>query len=112
MDSRPRRGACPTTSKVCYIDRATAKRTIQKNHMPRVAAYKCGDCGFFHIGGWHGVKDRSAHSAGSVGTMPIETACKLLGVSVEFIERLIEAGKVGSEDGLPYRADIERIAAL
>lgn len=111
MSSRPRHGACPTSSKVCYPDRAAAKNHIRRACMQNVAAYKCDDCGFFHIGGWHGTKDRAAHRSDTgIGTMPIEQASRELAVSQEFISRLIESGKVRSENGAPYRADIEKIA--
>lgn len=110
MSSRPRRGACPTTGKVCYPDRAAAKAHRNRTHMPEVAAFKCRDCGFFHLGGWHGTKDRAAHR-GEIPpeAMTVSDACRALDVSEPFMERLIESGKVRSSDGHPFRADIERL---
>lgn len=112
MSDRPRRGACSSTGKVCYPNRSAAKDHRRRAKMLDVSAYKCGDCGFFHLGGWHGIKDRAAHRSDTgVWTMTVEQAAATLAVSPEFIARLIESEKVRSHDGAPYREDIERIAA-
>lgn len=61
MSDRVRRGACPTSHKVCYHNRAAAKQHVRRANMAEVSVYKCDDCQFFHIGGWGGLKDRAAH---------------------------------------------------
>lgn len=112
MSERPRRGACTATGKVCYPDRAAAKAHKKRSNMPGVAAYKCRDCGFFHLGGWHGTKDRAAHRGEILPeAMTVTDAAHALDVSAQFIERLIEAGKVRASDGHPFRLDIERLLA-
>lgn len=74
--------------------------------MRDVVAYKCEHGNHFHLGG--GIKDRAAHREG-IGTMTINQAAQTLGTSTDFVYRLMNDGKVRSENGHPYRADIERI---
>jgi hypothetical protein len=109
MSDRVRRGACPTTQKVCYHNRAAAKQHVRRANMAEVSVYKCPDCGFFHIGGWGGRKDRAAHRGHVNSTMTKAEASNELDVSQEFIQRLIDSRKVRSENGQPYRQDIQRI---
>ena len=81
--------------------------------MRDVTVFKCADCGYFHQGGWHGSKDRSVHRGETVpDTITIAEACRLLDVTPGFIARLINADRVQTFRGNPYRTDIERIAKL
>lgn len=102
---------CLTTGKRSYNTKATAKRAMRDSHFDDVSVYRCEECNNFHVGGWHGTKDRSAHR-GTIAkpTMTATEASRYLHVSAEFIDRLIDSGKIRHEEGEPYRADIERIA--
>lgn len=109
-----RRGNCPTSSKTCYLSRKAAKLVIKTRHMDGVNVYSCTDCGFFHIGGWHGVKDRAAHREhhGEVERdtcIPIAHAARLLRVSESMIIRLVDAGKVRGTEERVERIDIDRL---
>lgn len=110
MAEHQRRGACSGTGKRCFDTRALAKQNLRRNHLPDLSVYKCDDCGYFHLGGWHGTKDRAAHR-GEIQpeTMPVSEAGRTLNVSSAFIERLIETGKIRATNGQPFRADIERL---
>lgn len=113
MTDHIRRGACPTTHKRMFVTKSDAKHNIVINHLKDVAAFKCGDCGYFHVGGWHGSKDRSVHRGETApDTMPMLEACRLLDVSVAFIKKLEGAERVRTFRGNPYRIDIERISKL
>lgn len=110
MSEHQRRGNCVSSGKRCYPTRAEAKKNLRRSHLQDVSVYKCYDCGYFHQGGWHGVKYRALHRGETDQcTMTIIHASQALTVSPEFIRRLIESGKVRSENGLPYRADIEKL---
>ena len=101
---------CPTTGKRGFETRAQARRSRRDSHFQDVSVYVCEECRLFHVGGWHGVKDRSAHRHETEETtIPIIDAARELGVSSDFIRRLITADKVRHRDGQPYRADIERL---
>lgn len=44
-------GVCQTTGKRSYGTRKVAKRTLRRVHQgARMQAYRCGHCGFFHVG--------------------------------------------------------------
>ena len=101
---------CPTTGKRGFETRALARRSRRDSHFQDVSVYPCESCGLFHVGGWHGTKDRAAHRHETEETtIPIIDAARLLNVSSDFIRRLITADKVRHRDGQPYRADIERL---
>ena len=101
---------CQVTGKRGFETRALARRSRRESHFQDVSVYVCDHCQLFHVGGWHGVKDRSAHRGiTEEATIPIIEAARELGVSNDFIRRLITADKVRHRDGQPYRADIERI---
>lgn len=102
---------CQTTGKLGFETRALARRSRRDSHYPDVSVYSCESCGLFHVGGWHGVKDRAAHRGVIESpTMTTLEASQYLQVSTAFIARLVESGKVRQENGQPYRADIERLA--
>lgn len=108
-----RRGACPTTHKRMFVTRADAKHNITTNHLKDVTAFKCADCKYFHVGGWHGVKDRAAHRGETIpDTMTITEACRRLDVSPQFLGRLIDAGRITTYNGNPATTDIERIEKI
>jgi hypothetical protein len=112
MSNHVRRGACATTGKRCFDTRTDAKHSIRQSHL-KLAVNKCRDCGYFHQGGWHGTKDRAAHR----GEIPSETitvadAARALNVTTAFVARLVESGKIRSENGLPNRGDIDRLTQL
>lgn len=101
---------CTVTGKRGYYTKALAKRAMRDSHHHDVSVYACELCRQWHVGGWHGLKDRSAHRHETEETtIPITEAARLLNVSSDFIRRLITANKVRHRDGQPYRADIERI---
>lgn len=113
MSYHIRRGACATTNKRCWLTRAEAKKSVRNYHVQDVTVYKCGHCTYFHVGGWHGSKDRAAHRGETTpDTMTIADACRLLNVTPGFITRLINTDRVQTFRGNPYRTDIERIAKL
>lgn len=102
---------CAVTGKRGYATKAEAKRSKRDSHFRDVSVHQCADCPNWHVGGWHGTKDRAAHRHETdEPTVPIIEAAHLLNVSSDFIRRLITADKVRHRDGQPYRADIERIA--
>lgn len=108
-----RRGACTATGKRIYITRADAKQNMRRSHLKDLAVYKCGDCGYFHQGGWHGSKDRAVHRGENPpDTISIAEASGILGVSITFIHRLIDTGKIRTFGGDPIRADIERLTTI
>ncbi|VXB23593.1 hypothetical protein [Citricoccus sp. K5] len=96
-----RRGNCPTTGKRMFSTRGEAKRYRDRKHWD-TAVFKCGDCGgYFHIGGWQGVKDRAAHrelhggGRSMVGVdISVRMAAEELNVTPEFLGQLIEDGKL------------------
>lgn len=113
MSAHIRRGACPTTSKRIYITRAEAKKDMRRGHMKDVTVYKCDGCGQFHVGGWHGEKDRSVHRGETEpDTMPLSEACRVLDVSAAFIQRLVVVGKIRTYAGELCRVDVERIISI
>lgn len=112
MSEHIRRGACASTGKRCFVTRDAAKHNVRINNL-KLAVFKCGACGYFHQGGWQGNKDRAAHR----GELPPETmtpseAARELNVSIEFIARLVESGKIRSVNGLPNRLDIDRLTKV
>jgi hypothetical protein len=44
-------------------------------------------------------------------TIPMDAAARALNVTTSFVARLVESGKIRSENGLPNRVDIDRLAA-
>lgn len=101
---------CQVTGKRGFETRALARRSRRDSHYPDVSVYSCESCGLFHVGGWHGVKDRAAHrKQADELTIPIIDAARELNVPSDFIRRLITAEKIRHRDGKPYRADIERL---
>lgn len=101
---------CQVTGKRGFETRALARRSRRDSHFHDVSVYVCESCGLFHVGGWHGVKDRAVHRGiTEETTIPIIEAAHELGVSSDFIRRLITANKIRHRDGQPYRTDIERI---
>lgn len=109
-----RRGNCAVTGKVCFTSRAKAKEVIRNKHMVGVSTFLCESCSYFHVGGWHGTKDRLAHremhgATGDTTAMPIDHAARFLGVSVDIVHRMIQAGKVRGTDTRVDSTDISRI---
>lgn len=112
MSEHVRRGACASTGKRCFTTRDAAKHNLRVTNL-KLAVYKCYECGYFHQGGWQGNKDRAAHR----GEMPTDTitpyeAAHALNVSPSFITRLVESGKIRSENGMPNRLDIDRLTKV
>jgi len=106
-----RRGACSITGKRCFDTRTQAKHNLRQTNL-KLGVYKC-ECGYFHQGGWHGNKDRAAHRGEiPADAMTADDAARALNVSPSFISRLIESGKVRSENGLPNRTDIDRLSQI
>ncbi len=101
-----RRGNCPTTGKRMFSTRGEAKRYRDRKHWD-TAVFKCEDCGgYFHIGGWQGVKDRAAHrelhggGRSMVGVdMSVRMAAEELNVTPEFLGQLIEDGAIKTITG-------------
>ena len=111
MSDHIRRGACPSTGKRCFTTRDAAKHNMRINNL-KLAVFKC-ECGYFHQGGWQGLKDRAAHR-GEIPSdaMTLADAARELNVSPAFITRLIESGKIRADSGMPNRFDIERLTKI
>lgn len=82
--------------------------------MQDVSVYKCDDCPYFHIGGWHGYKDRSQHremhgEQAAPVDMPIPHAANFLRVSEDIVHRMISAGKIRGTHTHANHTDIQRI---
>lgn len=112
-----RRGNCPASGKSCFTERKYAKKVAHDKHMQDVSVYKCDDCPYFHIGGWHGSKDRSQHRElhGQVSValdMPIIHAARFLRVSEDIVYRMIDAGKIRGTDTHANTTDIHRIHTM
>ena len=112
MSEHIRRGACAATGKRCFDTRSDDKHNLRRTNL-KLAVFKCQDCGFFHQGGWQGIKDRSAHRRDAPAeTMTVGDAATVLNVSPAFVTRLVQTGHIRSVAGMPHRDDITRLTKI
>lgn len=114
-------GTCEASGKIKYESRRDAKYVIRKRAWTGKSAFSC-DCGYFHIGGKHGILDRSAHRAlhGDEGPeqeaehhMPIEAAAGSLGVTPDFLRRVISDTEwARGTDTHIHAADVARLREM
>lgn len=106
-------GTCAVTGKLGFDTRAKARQSRRASHFHDVSVYTCEHCNLFHVGGWHGVKDRAYHRHETDEViMTVRDAMAALDVSADFIQMLMQTGKVRHDAGQPYQADIERISSM